>query len=116
MITNEEVGRRIRQAREEKGLLQSDLGRLLSRPRSHAAVSDIERGKTRLDLEELSEIARLLGKPLDFFTGSRPIQAVVYRRSERGLSAEQQKETDRAIEAFKRLAREQARRRAEGDA
>lgn len=68
MTTYVEIGRRIRQARTELSLTQEDLGQLLSRQRSHAAISDIERGKTKLNLEDLSEFARVLGVSLDYFT------------------------------------------------
>lgn len=113
MATYKEVGRRIRQARAELGLVQADLGRMLSRPRSHAAISDIERGKTKLDLEELAELAQVLQKPLAFFTEFAPSHeervGVVYLRSQREGSAEQERLKDRSIEAFM----QQARRRAQ---
>lgn len=115
MISYEEVGRRVRQARQELGLMQADLGRLLSKPRSHAAVSDIERGKTKLDLEELGELAQLLQKPLAYFIDPGPSPGVEYRRSEPDGSAEQQRHHVRSVDAFKQVARDQARRRAEGD-
>ncbi len=111
MVTYEEIGRRIKEARQELGLVQADLGQMLSRRRSHAAVSDIERGKTKLDLEELAEIAQLLQKPLSYLTDPAPSPAsVTYRRSTRHAPAAQLRESDRAIEAFKQKAREQARR------
>lgn len=116
MVTHEEVGRRIREAREELGLSQADLGRRLARPRTHAAISDIERGKTKLDIEELSEFAVVLGKDLAYFVEPRPAPAIVYRQGERGLTREQQRETDRAVEAFKRFAREQAQQKTQGSA
>ncbi|CCF85311.1 helix-turn-helix domain-containing protein [Nitrolancea hollandica] len=112
MITREEVGRRIRRAREELGLSQGDLGRLLSRPRTYAAISDIERGKTKLDVEELAEIARILQKDVPYFLGT---PSVVYRRGDRGLTSEEQRHTNRSIEDFKRYAREMARKRQEQD-
>lgn len=110
MATYEEIGRRVRQARSELGWLQADLGRTLSRPRSHAAISDIERGKTKLDLEELAELARVLQKPLAYFTEAAP-QAelgprMVYHRSDRDAPASQK---ERSVEAFKQRARERAR-------
>jgi len=113
MVTSEEVGRRIAQARQDLGLTQTELGRRLSRPRSHAAVSDIERGRTKLNIEELGEIARLLGKSLADFTGSAPSPSVVYRRDARDQSTEQSRVSNRAIEQFKQLARERARQEQE---
>lgn len=108
-ITHDEVGRRIREARSKLGLSQTDLGQRLSRPRSHVAVSDIERGKTKLDIEELAEIARLLDQPLSYFTEANSAQPLVYRRSENQVSPEQRKANNRAVEAFMERARELAR-------
>ncbi len=123
MDTFEEIGRRIRQARSELGLLQADLGQLLTRQRSHAAISDIERGKTKLDIDELTEFARVLRKPLAYFTEPLEVEqlsrssqtpTVVYRRSERAVSDRQRQEATRSIEAFMQQARSRAR--AKGDA
>lgn len=116
MITNDEVGRRIRQAREEKGLLQADIGRRMTRPRSHAAISDMERGKTKIDVQDLAEIARLLGKEVEYFITSRPVASAVYRRSDREMTPMQESESARAIESFKDRARELARQQREGEA
>jgi transcriptional regulator with XRE-family HTH domain len=114
VVTRNEVGRRVRQAREEKGLSQTELGRMMSRPRSHTAVSDIERGAVRLDVEELMELAILLGKDIAYFVEPAPAPSIVYRRGDRGLPDDRQRETDQAINAFKQFAREQARRTTEG--
>lgn len=110
MATREEIGRRIRQAREEQGLSQTDLGRMMTRQRSHAAISDLERGNVRLDVEELMELSRLLQKELPYFYEGGGGQSVVYRRGDYGLSPEHQRETNQAVEAFQKFAREQARR------
>lgn len=113
MPTNNEVGRRIRRAREERRLSQTELGQLLSPKRSYAAVSDIERGRTKLDVEDLSMLAVILGKPLPYFYGEEPTASVVYRRGERGLAPEVQRETDQAVELFKQFARQQLRKQPE---
>ena len=111
MPTNDEVGRRVRRAREERRLSQTELGQLLSPKRSYAAVSDIERGRTKLDVEDLSMLAAILGKSLPYFYGEEPTPGVVYRRGERGLAPEAQRETDQAVELFKKFARQQLRTR-----
>lgn len=54
------VGQRIRAARMRAGLSQGELGRRMTRPRTHAAISDLERGKIKIDLEEINEIADLV--------------------------------------------------------
>lgn len=113
MPTYEEIGRRIREARIEQGLMQADLGRLLSRPRSHAAISDIERGRTKLNLDELAEVAALLDKSLSYIT-QIPTQEEVtqeityYRRDQGELTESQKQRTTAAIEDFKKLARERS--------
>jgi len=63
-MTNAEVGARIRHVREQRGWTQLDLGRRLDPSRSHAAVSDIERGLTHLDVEDLTMVAGVLGTTL----------------------------------------------------
>jgi transcriptional regulator with XRE-family HTH domain len=113
MITHEEVGKRIRLAREELGISQGQLGTRLSRQRSHAAISDIERGKTKLDVEDLSEFARVLGRELSYFYETRPSPATVYRRGDQFLSDQDKQHTDKAISEFiahaQSLAAKQAR-------
>jgi transcriptional regulator with XRE-family HTH domain len=56
---------RLRQAREEAGLLQREVGRQLGRPQSF--VSKVESGERRLDPIELVRFATLYGKPLAWF-------------------------------------------------
>ena len=109
-VNTEEIGRRIRSARQELGISQTELGQLLTRQRTHAAVSDIERGRTKLGVEELAEFARLLGKTLADFVGSES-PATVYRRSTAANSAEGRKASDQSIEEFKERARALARQR-----
>lgn len=78
-MTSLYVGRRIREAREDQGWTQAQLGQKLSRPRTHAAISDIERGKTRLCVEEISEFAELLKKPALWFVGGHQCPPVTPR-------------------------------------
>lgn len=112
MATREEIGRRVRKAREEQGLSQSDLGRSLSRRRTHVAISDLELGKVKVDAEELAEIAFLLQKDISYFytgaTASLPVKlsgSVIYRRGDGSLSDWERQQTDLAIEGFKKFAR-----------
>lgn len=55
---------RLRDVREAAGWSQAEFGRWMPRPRSHAAVSDIERGKTTLTLDILRAYAGLCGTSL----------------------------------------------------
>lgn len=57
-----EIGERILLARRRAGINQRDFGKKLGI--SHAAVSDLERGKTKPDLDNLAVIAEALGVPL----------------------------------------------------
>lgn len=65
MITKKEIGVKIKEYRMKSGLSQSDLGRILNK--SHAAISDIERGKTDLTVLDLLTIADHLQQPIGFF-------------------------------------------------
>lgn len=58
MITKAEIGAKIRRLRTEEGLSQEELGHVLGK--SHAAISDIERGKTDLSVLDLLLIANHL--------------------------------------------------------
>ncbi|MBD2303963.1 ImmA/IrrE family metallo-endopeptidase [Chroococcidiopsis sp. FACHB-1243] len=60
-----ELGRRIRQAREEAALPQDVVAQHLGLPRS--AISLIESGKRKLDSLELRNFSHLVGKSIDFF-------------------------------------------------
>ncbi len=105
MLNSAEIGQRIRTAREEAGLSQEQLGRRLSPPKSHAAVSDIERGKTRVTVSELSRIAVVLSRPLEFFLGAT--STAVYRRGDTSVS--DGRALRKAIDRFKEDARKAAR-------
>lgn len=59
-ILGEEVGRRIRERREEVGLTQEQLGDRLSEPRTKGMISQWEKGTTTPTLEQIVEIAREL--------------------------------------------------------
>ena len=103
MTTRDEVGRRIRQAREDLGISQAELGRRLKRARSHAAVSDMERGEVKLDIEELADLARVLEQNLDYFILSQP--NVLLRRGDYGQSETEMGTTLASLEDFKEHAR-----------
>lgn len=85
MATSAELGRKVREAREEAGLSQKALGEMLQPPRSHAAISDIERGETRVGATDISQIARILGKAITYFLRPRG-RASSIRRSRTGAA------------------------------
>ena len=59
------VGAKIRSLRIHKGISQEELGKALER--SHAAISDIERGKTDISVKDLIQIAKFFNVSFAFF-------------------------------------------------
>ena len=57
---------RLRQARQEAGLTQTELARTLQR--SQTWVSKCELGERRVDFVELEDLAAALGKPVEWFS------------------------------------------------
>lgn len=64
----EDIGKKIRRAREDQGISQKDLGMALGL--SDKAVSAYEASRTIPPLETLVRIAEELSKPLDYFLDS----------------------------------------------
>lgn len=63
--TCQSLASRLKQARREAQLKQEQVARYLKLPTS--AVSAMERGKRAIEAHELYTLARLYGKPLDWF-------------------------------------------------
>jgi repressor LexA len=61
----EDLGRRIRRAREQLGLSQEELAERVSR--DQRAISEYENGKRRLSVTDLPTFARVLDVPLMYF-------------------------------------------------
>lgn len=81
-MTSAELGTRIREARERRGLNQSDLGERLQLDRT--MVNKIENGTRKVSALELSQIADALRvRMASFFT--TPVPAIVSHRSSQGL-------------------------------
>jgi len=59
------IVQRLIKARQESGLKQEDVAKLLNRTQSF--VSKVEAGQKRIDVVELKELARIYNKPLGFF-------------------------------------------------
>jgi transcriptional regulator with XRE-family HTH domain len=64
---NDYVAQRIREARRESGMNQTEVGKRLVPPRTYAAVSYIEIGKTAITVDLLMCFAVLFDKPLTWF-------------------------------------------------
>ena len=60
-----QLGTKIKSLRVQKGISQEELGKALNR--SHAAISDIERGKTDLSVNDLYQIANFFDVSVTFF-------------------------------------------------
>jgi transcriptional regulator with XRE-family HTH domain len=56
---------KLRQARSDAGLTQSEAAKLLGKPQSF--ISKVETGERRLDFVELQELAKLYKKPISYF-------------------------------------------------
>lgn len=63
-----DIGKKLQLAREEAGLSQEQLANLLGCAQS--TLSNYEKGKRRLYLTQLEQIAEALGKPIDYFVES----------------------------------------------
>jgi transcriptional regulator with XRE-family HTH domain len=61
---------RLRRAREDAGLTQTAVARLLHRPQTW--VSKCELGERRVDIVELEDLAAAYGKPLSWFATQKP--------------------------------------------
>jgi transcriptional regulator with XRE-family HTH domain len=59
------VIKKLQGARKEANLTQTDVSKKLKKPQSY--ISKIERGERRIDVAELSIIAKLYKKPLNYF-------------------------------------------------
>lgn len=78
------IGQRIKIAREQLGLSQSDLAAQLGYS-SSATVSHFESGLRKISIEDLFKIANVLQLPVDYFynqTDRPPKQAVRFRATE----------------------------------
>ena len=64
------IGSKIREARKQLGMSQTDLSKVLGC--SHVAISKIERGITKLEVTDLDRVARALGHTLDYFISDMP--------------------------------------------
>jgi len=75
------IGRRIKAARLEKGLNQSDLGAMVGCSNNH--MSHVEVGQTKVSLSMLVKLSVILEKDFDYFLLDTP-----YVRQERIINSE----------------------------
>ena len=79
-MKNDDIAKIVRETRKQKGLTQSDIANVLDK--TPATVSDIERGKIQISASDLSKIADVLNKPIEYFFGesfeSEEIQDLIF--------------------------------------
>jgi transcriptional regulator with XRE-family HTH domain len=109
-ISRQELGDRLRMAREYLGLKQEEVARWLAVPRS--ALSHIERGQRKIDALELARLAGLYQRPLSWFTGEDrrskdelPPEVKHVARAAASLSPHDRKELARFADFLKSRAR-----------
>lgn len=109
MITKDELGSKIRELRQKTGKSQEDLGKVLGV--THAAISDIERGKTDLTVTDLSKIANFFEVPVTEFLGAEPdFPAFIQSRDAKDITPEEKKAADKVAIDFINHARELAKK------
>jgi transcriptional regulator with XRE-family HTH domain len=104
MTSTEAIGRRVRLAREALGLSQTALGQLWG-GRSHAAISDIERGKSHIPADELHDLARVLKTTPGALLDAGPTGGS-FRRTTLSGEVQDDRATRRALAAFEKQADE----------
>lgn len=110
------LGERLRKAREYVGLKQEDVARHLDIPRS--ALSNIEAGLRKVEVLELTRLAKLYQRPITWFTGEGnrqteeiPAGVAHVARAAANLSKEDQQE----LANFADFLRSRAKARAGGN-
>jgi len=106
-VSYKKLGRRIQRAREDAGLSQEQLARMLGC--SQPTLSNYEKGKSRVYLAQLQRFAELLNKPASFFleameptnTDDEP-----FDEAEDSITSEPLPDSDSYIEDVVKLLRE----------
>jgi transcriptional regulator with XRE-family HTH domain len=96
------LGDRLREARKYLGLKQEEVATYLKIPRT--ALSDIESGQRRVEVIELTRLAKLYRQPVAYFTGedeasaSLPVDVAHLARKAANLSQQDRDELGRFAE------------------
>jgi transcriptional regulator with XRE-family HTH domain len=64
-VEYQQVLKKLKEARTESGFTQVEISQKLKKPQSY--ISKIERGERRIDVAELSILAKIYKKSLDYF-------------------------------------------------
>jgi transcriptional regulator with XRE-family HTH domain len=107
------LGERLRFAREYVGLKQEEVAKYLGIPRS--ALSNIEAGQRKIDVLELTRLAKLYQRPVTWFTSREgaaelelPAEIAHVARAAAGLSERDRQELARFADFLKSRARAKA--------
>ena len=100
-----EIGARIKEARENEDLTQTDLARKLNY-KSPTAISLIEAGERRVQISDLEQIAKILHRDVSFFIKGKhattPQPSVqIALRADKQLDQEDVKRVESFIDALK---------------
>lgn len=108
MINDIIIGKRIRELREKKGISQEELGKVLER--THAAVSDIERGKTKLAATDLSILANYFGVSTNDILRDEAVNSPVFTqyRDSKDMTPDELDKANKVAQDFIKFARELA--------
>lgn len=104
-----QLGDRLREARKYLGLKQEEVATYLKIPRT--ALTDIENGQRRVEVIELTRLAKLYRQPAAFFTGedeasaNLPVDVAHLARRAADLSPEDRDELGRFAEYLRTRAR-----------
>lgn len=104
MIDKKYLGNKIKELRRISGKSQTELGKFLSK--SHAAISDIERGITDVTVKDLSLIANYFAVPVNDLirevqepTGST-FKPLINYRDAKDMTEKEQKAADEVSKSF----------------
>lgn len=103
-----QLGDRLREARKYLGLKQEEVATYLKIPRT--ALTDIENGQRRVEVIELSRLAKLYRQPVGYFTGEDaaaelPIDVAHLARKAADLSEQDRTELGRFAEYLRARSR-----------
>lgn len=93
------IGKKIQQAREERGMTQVDLARALGI--TQAALSNYELGKRRLYIHQIETMAGVLDKSISFFM--EDMNSVVHDGEEKGVENGSEQLRNRIVDRISRL-------------
>ncbi len=99
-----EIGKRIKEARDQEGLTQSELGSRLGY-KSPTFMSLIEDGKRKVRIDDLEKIAEMLHRDLNYFLQGEMTSAPTVKmalRSDKSLNQDDIKTIESVIEALMR--------------